>query len=270
MALATIEDILAAVDGQTVPRRFMELVAAHPDHDALHARLDDAPGLRDTWSPADYRELVALRGGGVGESRCGAPVIACVDDDVESAWISTGPTPHTAPAWRRRSVLTTRPRQSRSSTSPATPRLRWRSSRTPGFQRLLKIRGSAAGPTTNLRDRAGPIGRLPAGVHLASELLDAGHRREALAATYASDIAMLIDTSGTTGPPKGVMLSQHNIVYIVEQLRRCTPFDDFVGKRSLSFLPMPTSPSACCAITKARFSAIASIAARTRTCLAST
>ena len=34
------------------------------------------------------------------------------------------------------------------------------------------------------------------------------------------------------------MLSQHNIVYMVEQLRRCTPFDDFVGKRSLSFLPM--------------------------------
>ena len=34
------------------------------------------------------------------------------------------------------------------------------------------------------------------------------------------------------------MISQYNVVYTVESLKRCIDFDDFVGKRAVSYLPM--------------------------------
>jgi long-chain acyl-CoA synthetase len=52
------------------------------------------------------------------------------------------------------------------------------------------------------------------------------------------DLATMIYTSGTTGPPKGVMLTHRNICWTVECLRRALPFDDYVGKRIISYLPM--------------------------------
>jgi long-chain acyl-CoA synthetase len=85
-----------------------------------------------------------------------------------------------------------------------------------------------------------PADGLPDGVSPASELLEQGSEDlAALAAdTSPDDIATLIYTSGTTGPPKGVMISQFNVVYTVEQLRQCIDFDTFVGKRTVSYLPM--------------------------------
>ncbi|HSL73395.1 MAG TPA: AMP-dependent synthetase/ligase, partial [Ilumatobacteraceae bacterium] len=41
-----------------------------------------------------------------------------------------------------------------------------------------------------------------------------------------------------TGPPKGVMISQYNIVYTIEILKRSITFDDFLGMRVVSYLPM--------------------------------
>ncbi len=51
-------------------------------------------------------------------------------------------------------------------------------------------------------------------------------------------VATMIYTSGTTGPPKGVMLSHSNVTWTVESLRRLITFDDFVGKKVISYLPM--------------------------------
>ena len=34
------------------------------------------------------------------------------------------------------------------------------------------------------------------------------------------------------------MISQYNVVYTVEQLRECLPFDDYAGMRVVSYLPM--------------------------------
>ncbi|MDZ7733602.1 MAG: AMP-dependent synthetase/ligase [Acidimicrobiia bacterium] len=45
-------------------------------------------------------------------------------------------------------------------------------------------------------------------------------------------------TSGTTGPPKGVMLSHYNVAWTVESLSQAMPIEDYVGKRVISYLPM--------------------------------
>jgi len=49
-------------------------------------------------------------------------------------------------------------------------------------------------------------------------------------------LATLIYTSGTTGTPKGVMISQRNVVWTLESLRRATNLE--IGPRMVSYLPL--------------------------------
>ncbi len=56
------------------------------------------------------------------------------------------------------------------------------------------------------------------------------------ASVKPDDVMTLVYTSGTTGNPKGVMLSHTNIVFNVECLRKLLPFEP--GNRVLSFLPV--------------------------------
>jgi long-chain acyl-CoA synthetase len=49
-------------------------------------------------------------------------------------------------------------------------------------------------------------------------------------------LATLIYTSGTTGTPKGVMISQHNVVWTLESLRRAANLE--MGARMVSYLPL--------------------------------
>ncbi len=51
-----------------------------------------------------------------------------------------------------------------------------------------------------------------------------------------SDLATIIYTSGTSGEPKGVMLSHHNLVSNVKSILPLVPFIN--GKSTLSFLPL--------------------------------
>jgi len=51
-------------------------------------------------------------------------------------------------------------------------------------------------------------------------------------------LATIIYTSGTTGPPKGVTISHRNVIWTLESLKLLLPFDDYVGKRVVSYLPM--------------------------------
>jgi long-chain acyl-CoA synthetase len=59
-----------------------------------------------------------------------------------------------------------------------------------------------------------------------------------LAARAPKDLAILVYTSGTTGPPKGAMHSHHNVCF---QMRNCMSLDALTwqeGDERLSFLPM--------------------------------
>jgi len=60
--------------------------------------------------------------------------------------------------------------------------------------------------------------------------------RERVGAINPDDTAILVYTSGTTGPPKGAMISHTNILTILGDAKNLTPFD--ADDISLSFLPM--------------------------------
>lgn len=58
----------------------------------------------------------------------------------------------------------------------------------------------------------------------------------AIAATQPDDIAFLVYTSGTTGPPKGAMMANRNVVFQMTQAPRYLATQ--VGDHALSFLPL--------------------------------
>jgi long-chain acyl-CoA synthetase len=63
---------------------------------------------------------------------------------------------------------------------------------------------------------------------------------EAVKIGSPEDLATIIYTSGTTGQPKGVMLSNYNVVWTMEAFLPVYGWtrDDLVGKKVVSYLPM--------------------------------
>ena len=57
-----------------------------------------------------------------------------------------------------------------------------------------------------------------------------------VAASKPEELALLVYTSGTTGPPKGVMLTHDNLAWTASVLRDLTKIE--AGGRSLSYLPL--------------------------------
>jgi long-chain acyl-CoA synthetase len=63
------------------------------------------------------------------------------------------------------------------------------------------------------------------------------------------DLAALIYTSGTAGPPKGVMITHRNVRYCAAAVLRVIPpaeFADEAGRRGISYLPMAHSTGRFC------------------------
>ncbi|MEO1059611.1 MAG: AMP-binding protein, partial [Actinomycetota bacterium] len=234
--LSTIEEIDALSTGRTVPSAFLELVAAHPNVPALHSMKAD--GGWNVWTYQQFADVVAQAAAGLRSAglQSGQRMLLMMRNRPDFHWFDAAA-----------QFLSATPVSIYNSSSPE--EIEYLAGHAEaeiavvednGFlERILKVRDELP----NLKQIyviEPPEGPLPDGVHPASELLEAGTAdlAELGAATSPSDLATLIYTSGTTGPPKGVMISQYNVVYTVEILKDCISFDDFVGKRAVSYLPM--------------------------------
>ena len=233
---STIAEIDAAVAGGTLPRRFLELVASDRSLPLFHSMAADGG-----WNVSTVGDVEAAA----------ARIAAGLQRD------------GVTPGDRVLLMMRNRPEFHRFDLAAqflrATPVSIYNSSSPEEIQYLA----SHAGAEVAIVEDAGFLGRildvrdelprlrriyvidapgdvLPDGVAPLTELQTAGDAdlSALAAATDPGDIATLIYTSGTTGPPKGVMISQYNVVYTVEQLRQCLPFDDYVGMRVVSYLPM--------------------------------
>ncbi len=234
--LSTIAEIDAVAAGRTVPREFLDLVRAHPDSPSLHAMRGD--GDWDVRTLSEFADLVARAAEGLHRLGLGRDqrLLIMMRNRPDFHWYDA------AAQFLRATPVSiynsSSPEEIQFLASHAEARIAIVEDQ--GFlDRILKVRAELPG-LEHIYVIEPPEGPLPEGVHPASELLAAGTADlDALAAaTEPDDIATLIYTSGTTGPPKGVMISQYNVVYTIEILKRSIQFDDFVGMRVVSYLPM--------------------------------
>jgi long-chain acyl-CoA synthetase len=235
---ASIADVEAAVGTATAPRLFLELVSRHPDAPALHSMKGDAPGEWNRWTFGEVADHVARAAAGlraVGVTP-GERVLLMMRNRPDFHWFDLAA-----------QFLRATPVSIYNSSSPEEIQYLAHHAEAeiaivedPGFlERILKVRDELPA-LQRIYVIEPPAEAMPEGVAPASELLAhvPADLRALADATEPADIATLIYTSGTTGPPKGVMISQYNVVYTVESLRQCIDFDEFLGKRAVSYLPM--------------------------------
>ncbi len=234
----SVAEIDALVAGTTAPKKFLDLVAAHPDLPALHSMKAGAPGEWNVWTLTDVAANVAATAAGLQAHGVhpGERILLMMRNRPDFHWLDLGA-----------QFVRATPVSIYNSSSPE--EIQYLAGHAEaeiaivedaGFlERLLKIRDEL--PMLQRIYVIEPVENgLPDGVYPISELMSHGSAdlAQLAANTEPADIATLIYTSGTTGPPKGVMISQYNVVYTVEQLRQCIDFPDFVGKRAVSYLPM--------------------------------
>lgn len=236
MATNSIAELDAVVTGLTGPKRFLDLVATHGSQPALHS-MGTEPGTWNTWTFADMADQVAKAAAGLQahDVHPGERVLLMMRNRPDFHWLDLAA-----------QFLRATPVSIYNSSSPEEVQYLAHHAEAEiaivedaGFlDRLLTVRHEL--PALQHIFVIDPPAELPAGVRPAAELMTHGTAdlAQLAADTSPDDIATLIYTSGTTGPPKGVMISQYNVVYTVESLRRCIDFDSFVGKRTVSYLPM--------------------------------
>jgi long-chain acyl-CoA synthetase len=232
----TSDEIMAVVEGQTVPSEFAKTVEANRDKVALRWMNDD--GSWGEWTYGEYAEratqvAAALRAMGVAKGEHVVLMMRNIPEFhvVDMAAYMIGATPI--------SIY--------NSSSPEQVEYLVNHSEAVfaivedmGFlERFLKVRDQLGGlrgiVVLNDPDGLAPddvLGHEALHAHGSIDLADAASHVD------PDDLATMIYTSGTTGPPKGVMLTHRNICWTVESLRRALPFDDYVGKRIISYLPM--------------------------------
>ncbi len=235
MRRSTIDEVNARVAGLTVPRRFLDLAAAHPELPILHARNGDG---WQVWTASDVRDLAARAAQGLQVDRVavGERVLLMMRNRPDFHWLDLAA-----------QFIRATPVSIYNSSSPEEIQYlahdcgaRIAIVEDAGYlDRLLKVRDELP-DLERIYVIEHVDGDLPDGVHAAESLM--GHGAvdvdELAALTKPDDLATLIYTSGTTGPPKGVMLSQYNIVYTNEILLEAIEEPDISGWKVVSYLPM--------------------------------
>ncbi len=238
MPSISIDEVHSAVADTSAPEMFLKLVRRHPDLPMLHSRKTDAPGAWNVWTARDYSEMVSKTVEGLRQSGLvqNERMLLMMRNRPEFHWFDLAA-----------QFLRATPVSIYNSSSPE--EIQYLADHAGAeiaivedasfLERLMKVRDELPMLKQIYVVDPPPEG-CPDGVLPVSVLMDKGTADlDALAAQIQpDDIATLIYTSGTTGPPKGVMISQYNVVYTVESLRRCFGFDEFVGKRVVSYLPM--------------------------------
>ncbi len=234
--LSTIAEVDAASAGRTVPRDFLELVRANPTSPALHSMRDDDGW--NSWTLQEFADQIAKATAGLAAAGVGAgeQMLLMMRNRPDFHWFDAAA-----------QFLRATPVSIYNSSSPEEiqylaghAEARVAIVEDAGFlERILKVRAELPA-LERIYVIEPPEGPLPEGVHAAADLIgDDVADLDALAAlTDPDDVATLIYTSGTTGPPKGVMITQYNVIYTIEILKRSIEFDDFVGMRVVSYLPM--------------------------------
>jgi len=231
----TSEDIQKVVDGQTIPSEFLKTVAKHPDLVAIRWQ-DEEDGSWGEMTYAEYARQVA---------------------QAAAMYQSLGLQPGQRIVLMLRNVPEFHVADMAAYFCGATPISIYNSSSPDQIEYLVNHCEAtiAVLENTTFLDRFLPVrdqltqlehivvlkgGDLPEGIHSLASLEGAEPIDLDAAASNCSpeQLATMIYTSGTTGPPKGVMLTHNNIAWTVECLKQLIAFDDYSGKRLVSYLPM--------------------------------
>jgi long-chain acyl-CoA synthetase len=236
MSNVTSAEIDEIVKGRTVPTQFAATVARAGDQVALRWRNDDDSWSEWTWS--DYADRVAraaagLAARGIGRGDRIVLMLRNIPEFhvVDMAAYFVGATPVSI-------YNSSAPEQVEFLVNHSEAKL--------GFvedigylERFLKVR-SELEHLEHLGILRDPDGLAPDDIFGWDDLVgdDRVDLEAAAQVAQPDDLATMIYTSGTTGPPKGVMLSHYNVAWTIESLHQAFPFDDFSGKRVVSYLPM--------------------------------
>ncbi|MDX1468556.1 MAG: long-chain fatty acid--CoA ligase [Acidimicrobiia bacterium] len=238
--LAERAEIDAVVDGKTIVDFFNRNAESYPDQPAIHWKNGGWESL--TWS--QYREVVhrvaaGLQTLGVGEGEFVAIMASNRPEHVIADYgvVHAGASPITI-----YSTLAATQIQYIADNSRATVAIledlefmkRWEEIRSelPNLRYVVLMSGAENYDTADW-------------VLSWEELIEKGRKHlegdpdavgRSSRAITPDTLATLIYTSGTTGTPKGVMISQRNVVWTLESLRRAEDLE--LGMRMVSYLPL--------------------------------
>jgi long-chain acyl-CoA synthetase len=239
-ALTERAEIDAVIEGKTIIDSFNRNAESFADEPAIHWKSDDWDSL--TW--AEYRDVVhraaaGLETLGVGTGEFVAVMAGNRPEHViaDYATVHTGATPVTI-----YSTLAAGQIQYIADNCKATVAVledldfmkRWEEIRSelPNLRYIVLMSGAENYDTVDWVLSWDEL--LARGSHRLEEDPEVVNR--SVAAITPDTLATLIYTSGTTGTPKGVMISQRNVVWTLESLRRAADLE--MGQRMVSYLPL--------------------------------